>query len=67
MTKKKTSEAQARANKRWRKNNKEANRIASYRSTARTFVRHYATADEMEELMEIFRKENENFEEEFEE
>lgn len=62
MTTKKTSEAQARANKRWRKNNKEANRIASYRSTARTFVRHYATAEEMEELQEIFKKENKNFE-----
>lgn len=65
MTKKKTSEAQARANKRWRKDNKEAHRIASYRSTARTFVRHYATEDEMEELQKIFEKENKNFEEEY--
>lgn len=58
---KKTSEAQARANKRWRKDNKEAHRAASYRSTARTFARHYATAEEMEELQKIFEKENENF------
>lgn len=61
MTKKKTSEAQARANKRWRKDNKEAHRAASYRSTARTFARHYATAEEMEELQKIFEKENKNF------
>lgn len=63
MTKKKTSEAQIRAIQRWRDDNKEANRIASYRSTARTFARHYATAEDMEELQEIFKKENENFEE----
>ena len=51
-----------RAIKKWREDNKEANRIASYRSTARTFARHYATAEDMEELQEIFEKENENFE-----
>ena len=61
MTTKKTSDAQIRAIKRWRDDNKEANRIASYRSTARTFARHYATAEDMEELQEIFEKENENF------
>lgn len=61
MTKKKTSEAQIRAIQRWRDDNKEAHRIASYRSTARTFARHYATAEDMEELQKIFEKENENF------
>lgn len=61
MTKNKTSEAQIRAIKKWREDNKEAHRIASYRSTARTFARHYATAEDMEELQEIFEKENENF------
>lgn len=61
MTNKKTSEAQIRAIKRWRDDNKEAHRVASYRSTARTFVRHYATEEDMEELREIFEKENENF------
>lgn len=62
MTTKKTSDAQMRAIKRWRDDNKEAHRIASYRSTARTFARHYATAEDMEELQEIFEKENKNFE-----
>lgn len=61
MTKKKTSEAQIRAIQRWRDDNKEANRIASYRSTARTFARHYATTEDMEELQKIFEKENKNF------
>ncbi|MEJ8785401.1 hypothetical protein [Peptoniphilus sp. HCN-40583] len=61
MTKRKTSDAQIRAIKKWRDDNKEAHRIASYRSTARTFVRHYATEEDMEELREIFEKENENF------
>lgn len=61
MTKNKTSEAQIRAIKRWRDDNKEAHRIASYRSTARTFARHYATSEDMEELQKIFEKENKNF------
>lgn len=60
MTKNKTSDAQIRAIKKWREDNKEAHRIASYRSTARTFARHYATSEDMEELQKIFEKENEN-------
>ena len=62
MTKDKTSNAQKRAIKNWRKNNPKASRINSYRSTARTFVRHYATPEEMAELNDIFKKENKNYE-----
>ena len=60
MTNKKTSEAQRRANSKWRKNNKEQNRLLSYRSTARTFVRHYADDEDIEELLGIYKKENPN-------
>lgn len=43
---------------RWRKKNRERSRYLSYRSTARTFVRHYATPEDVEELKEIYLTEN---------
>lgn len=61
MTKEyKTSPAQRAAVERYQKKNPELRRLSSYRTTARTFVRHHATREEMEELMEIFEKENPN-------
>ncbi len=39
----KTSEAQLRAVKKYKERNREATRIGSYMSSARTFVRHHAT------------------------
>lgn len=61
MTKEyKTSEAQRAAIKRYQKRNPHQTRLTSYRTTARTFVRHHATKEEMEELIEIFKKENPN-------
>lgn len=60
MTEKKTSKAQRRANAKWRKNNKKQNRLLSYRSTARTFVRHYADDEDIQELLEIYKTENPN-------
>lgn len=55
MTEKKTSEAQRRATKRWEENNPERKRYLRYRSNARTFVRHWATQEDFEELEEIFK------------
>lgn len=56
----KTTEAQRAAVERYQKRNPEQRRLSSYRTTARTFARHHATREEMEELMEIFEKENPN-------
>lgn len=61
MTKElKTSPAQRAAVERYKKRNPDKTRITSYRETARMFVRHHATREEMEELMKIFEKENPN-------
>lgn len=61
MTKEyKTTEAQRAAIKRYRERNPEATKIIRYRGQARTFARHHATLEEMEELMDIFKKENPN-------
>ncbi|MDU5825249.1 hypothetical protein [Anaerococcus vaginalis] len=56
----KTTEAQRRAVKNYKKRNREQTKINSYKSSARTFVRHYATREELKELIEIFEKENPN-------
>lgn len=57
---KKTSDAQKRATNNWRKRNPEDAKYGSYRSSARTFARHWATKEDMKELLEIFQKENKN-------
>lgn len=57
---KKTSQAQINAINRWRKNNPVANRINSYKQSAKTYVRHHATKEDLEELINIFYDENEN-------
>lgn len=54
----KLTEAQKRAQKKYEKKNPLKTRIQRYRTTARTFVRHYATKDDMAELQEIFENEN---------
>ena len=56
----KTTEAQRAAIKRYREKNPEATKKIRYRGQARTFARHHATREEMEELMEIFENENPN-------
>lgn len=55
MTEKKTSEAQIRATRKWEEKNPERRRYLRYRSNARTFVRHWATQEDFEELEEIFK------------
>lgn len=60
MEENKTTSAQRKARSRWKKNNKGKNRLSSYRSTARTFVRHYADDEDIEELLGIYKKENPN-------
>lgn len=60
MTGKKTSDAQARASRKWEENNKKYARKKSYFRTAKTYARIHATREDMEELMEIFENENKN-------
>ncbi|MBA7490446.1 hypothetical protein ES702_00984 [subsurface metagenome] len=57
---KKTTEAQVRASRAYEERNPEKTKITRYRSTARTFVRHHATKDDIDELVDIFEKENPN-------
>lgn len=50
---KKTSDAQIRATKKWEKNNKERTRYLADRRQARSFIRNYATEEDMQELEKI--------------
>lgn len=56
----KTSKAQIRASRKWEEKNPERTRYLSARRAARSFVRNRATKEDMEELLEIFKKENKN-------
>lgn len=58
----KTSEAQRKANQKWRDKNKARNRYSNYKSSAKLFAREYAkNLNDIKELEEIFKKENKNF------
>lgn len=50
MADKTTSQAQLDANKRWREKNKEKVEAQRYRSMARSFIRRFATIENLEEL-----------------
>lgn len=60
MTDLKTTEAQRRAFANYRKRNPEETKYLRYRTTARTFVRHHATKEDIDDLIEIFEMENPN-------
>lgn len=60
MTESKTSEAQKKASKAYYEKNKERALMNNRRTAARTFVRRYATKEDMENLIEIFNNENPN-------
>lgn len=60
MTKLKTTEAQRRASKAYKKRNPEQTKVNRYRSNARTFVRYHATQEDINELIDIFKRENPN-------
>lgn len=51
---------QVEANRRWRENNPDMAKYSRYKSNARTFVRHWATKEDLEDLIEIFNNENPN-------
>lgn len=60
MEKGKVSKAQRRATKNWEESNPERKRYLRYRSNARTFARHWAKKEDIQELIEIFNNENKN-------
>lgn len=54
------SEAQKRASKNYKKRHPEKRRIYTYRSNARTFIRKYATLEEVDELRRLLDERQEN-------
>ena len=56
MENNKTPKSQRSAVKAYEQRNPEKMKYLKYRTTARTFVRHYATKEDIEELIEIFKK-----------
>jgi hypothetical protein len=52
----KTSKAQIRASRSYEERNREKTRINSYKRTARLFVKTYATDEDMEELIKIYKE-----------
>ena len=61
MTESKTSDAQIRASRKWEEKNPERKRYLRYKSNARTFVRHWADDEDMQELIDIYKEENKNY------
>lgn len=60
----KASEAQRRATRKWEQNNPEIKRYSRKKGNAKIYARKYAkTLEEVEELVEIFKKENPNYKE----
>ena len=51
-------DAQQRASRNWEKKNPERTKYLKYRSWARSFVRKFATAEDMEELNGLFEEVN---------
>ena len=51
----KTSEAQMKADKRWREKNREHANYLKNRTSARCFIRNKATLEDIEELKELLR------------
>lgn len=54
--KKKMTEAQKRADEKWRKNNKEHASYLRSRSSARSFIRNKATKEDLKELLELIKE-----------
>lgn len=50
------SVAQKRANKRWRKKNRNKDKIYSYRSTAKRFITRYAQVKDLRQLLDLIHK-----------
>ncbi|MSS77360.1 hypothetical protein HV819_02355 [Anaerococcus sp. AGMB00486] len=53
MSENKTSEAQRKANERWREKNKEKNKIYQLRSQAKRFINEYSDEKDLDDLIEL--------------
>lgn len=53
MVENKTSEAQLRANKKWKEEHKQHNQYINLRSNAQSFIRNRATIDDLDELVQL--------------
>lgn len=60
MTKKRKSEYNPEADKRWNEKNKERRNYLGQRSSARSFIRNKATLEDLEELEELIAARREN-------
>lgn len=49
------NDAKRQANKRWAENNKDKVKYYRYRTSARCFIKNYATIDDLEEIQELMR------------
>lgn len=58
-----TSEAQKRANRKWRSKNKEKQQLYNHRSTAKRFVKRYASIDDLIELENLIHERRQELEE----
>lgn len=59
MSEKKTSEAQLKASRKWEEKNRKKATIASYKRTARSFIRNHAELEDLEELKELIKEREE--------
>ncbi|HLQ72755.1 MAG TPA: hypothetical protein VK125_00855 [Bacillota bacterium] len=53
MNEKKTTDSQIKASRNWEKKNRKKATIASYRRTARSFIRNHANEEDIEELRQL--------------
>lgn len=52
----KVSDAQKNASRKYEERNREKTRVNNYRRTARLFVKSYATEEDMQELIKIYKE-----------
>lgn len=57
----KSTEARIRASRAYEERNPEKTKIDRYKRNARTFFRHYATKEDIDELVDIYKQENPNY------
>lgn len=54
------TQAQMRATRRYAKRHPEKNRLYQYRSNARTFIKHYASLEDLDNLIALAQEQKEN-------
>ena len=47
-------------NRRWAAKNKERKRYLSFKATAKTFIRHYAEPEDLQDLKELIKEKEKN-------